>query len=57
MVKRTFGETLVQPKKDSKLTKLPSPTDLKKKIVISTKPPNESLESDTVVDTSPNNVI
>ncbi|KAJ0738074.1 putative phosphoinositide phospholipase C [Helianthus annuus] len=47
MVKNTFGDMLVQPKKDSKLTKLPSPADLKRKIVISTKPPNESMESET----------
>ncbi|KAI3786969.1 hypothetical protein L1987_41086 [Smallanthus sonchifolius] len=47
MVKNTFGDMLVQPKKDYKLTELPSPADLKRKIGISTKPPNESLESET----------
>ncbi|KAL8230166.1 hypothetical protein R6Q59_000497 [Mikania micrantha] len=47
MVKRTFGDMLFQPDKYYDLTKLPSPADLKRKIVISTKPPNESLESET----------
>ncbi|KAL4571147.1 hypothetical protein LXL04_017898 [Taraxacum kok-saghyz] len=50
MVKSTFQEMLLLPKKDRKLTKLPSPAELKKKIIISTKPPNESLESGTVND-------
>ncbi|KAI3694660.1 hypothetical protein L1987_77628 [Smallanthus sonchifolius] len=47
MVKNIFGGMLVQPKKDYKLIELPSPADLKRKIGISTKPPNESLESET----------
>nr|XP_043622419.1 phosphoinositide phospholipase C 2-like isoform X2 [Erigeron canadensis] len=45
MVKSIFGKMLVEPKKYHKLTELPSPADLKKRIIISTKPPNESLES------------
>ncbi|PWA49899.1 phospholipase C1 [Artemisia annua] len=58
MVKRTFGDMLVQRKKDHEITKLPSPSDLKKRIVISTKPPNESLEADTVDDKrSSNNIV
>ncbi|KAI3682127.1 hypothetical protein L2E82_50159 [Cichorium intybus] len=50
MVKSMFQEKLFLSEKDHKLTKLPSPEDLKKKIIISTKPPNESLEPDTVDD-------
>lgn len=41
---------LIQPKKDYKPTILPSPAELKGKIVISTKPPNESLDSETMDD-------
>ncbi|KAK9059564.1 hypothetical protein SSX86_020268 [Deinandra increscens subsp. villosa] len=47
MVTHTFGDMLFLPRKDYKLTTLPSPADLKRKIGISTKPPNESLESET----------
>ncbi|KAI3514053.1 hypothetical protein L1887_12369 [Cichorium endivia] len=50
MVKSMFQEKLFTSEKDHKLTKLPSPEDLKKKIIISTKPPNESLEPETVDD-------
>ncbi|XP_076890904.1 phosphoinositide phospholipase C 2-like [Bidens hawaiensis] len=47
MVKQTFGDMLVQPKKDYELTELPLPAALKRKIIISTKPPNESSDSET----------
>ncbi|KAD0358288.1 hypothetical protein E3N88_44399 [Mikania micrantha] len=47
MVKRTFGDMLFQPDKYYDLSKLPSPADLKRKIVISTKPPNESVDTET----------
>ena len=57
MVKSTFGYMMVQRKKNQEITKLPSPSDLKKRIVISTKPPNESLEADTVDDKRTSNVM
>eukprot|EP00257_Ricinus_communis_P026890 XP_025014304.1 phosphoinositide phospholipase C 2-like isoform X2 [Ricinus communis] len=44
MVTETFGEMLFCPKSDQ-MDKFPSPETLKKKILISTKPPKEYLES------------
>ncbi|XP_028069587.1 phosphoinositide phospholipase C 2-like [Camellia sinensis] len=44
LVTETFGVTLFHPESD--LKELPSPESLKKKIIISTKPPKEYLESD-----------
>lgn len=43
MVKRIYGEMLYQPKPDSQ--EFLSPEELKKRIIISTKPPKEYLES------------
>ncbi|KAM7258205.1 hypothetical protein ACFE04_013946 [Oxalis oulophora] len=43
MVVKTFGETLYTPA--SELKNFPSPNDLKGKVLISTKPPSEYLES------------
>ena len=43
MVIKTFGATLFQP--ETELKELPSPESLKRKIIISTKPPKEYLES------------
>lgn len=43
MVIETFGSTLFRP--ESELKELPSPESLKSKILISTKPPQEYLES------------
>ncbi|KAK1434840.1 hypothetical protein QVD17_00594 [Tagetes erecta] len=54
MVKDTFGDMLLYSRKDYEITKLPSPADLKKKIIISTKPPNES---DSETNTPQKNVL
>ena len=43
MVVNTFGATLFQP--ETELKELPSPESLKRKIIISTKPPKDYLES------------
>ncbi|GFS39260.1 phospholipase C 2 [Actinidia rufa] len=43
MVIKTFGAALFQP--ETELKELPSPESLKRKIIISTKPPKEYLES------------
>ncbi|PSR95059.1 Phosphoinositide phospholipase [Actinidia chinensis var. chinensis] len=43
VVVNTFGATLFQP--ETELKELPSPESLKRKIIISTKPPKEYLES------------
>ncbi|GAV91847.1 C2 domain-containing protein/PI-PLC-Y domain-containing protein/PI-PLC-X domain-containing protein/efhand_like domain-containing protein [Cephalotus follicularis] len=44
MVTQTFGDLLYYPESDS-LTEFPSPESLKHRIIISTKPPKEYLES------------
>lgn len=44
MVSKTFGEMLYLPESES-LAEFPSPESLKRKIMISTKPPKEYLES------------
>lgn len=44
MVKETFGDILYYPKDECR-AEFPSPESLKHKIIISTKPPKEYLES------------
>ncbi|CAK7331198.1 unnamed protein product [Dovyalis caffra] len=46
MVTKTFGDMLYRPETDQ-LGKFPSPDSLKKKVMISTKPPKEYLETQT----------
>ncbi|XP_071719543.1 phosphoinositide phospholipase C 2-like [Rutidosis leptorrhynchoides] len=56
MVKRIFGDMLYQTTND--FTELLSPANLKKMILISTKPPNESLEAESVNDKrTTNNIV
>jgi len=45
MATQVFGELLYYPQTDS-LTEFPSPESMKGRILISTKPPKEFLESD-----------
>lgn len=47
MVSKTFGELLFYPESDY-LKEFPSPKSLKNKIIISTKPPKEYLESESI---------
>ena len=47
MVTETFGDLLFTSKSES-FPEFPSPESLKKKIIISTKPPKEYLASDSV---------
>lgn len=44
MVTKTFGDMLYRPETDQ-LREFPSPESLKKKVMISTKPPKEYLET------------
>lgn len=44
MIKATFGDMLYTPS-DEPMKEFPSPEDLKNRIIISTKPPKEYLES------------
>lgn len=49
MVTETFGEMLYYPDSDI-LKEFPSPESLKKRVIISTKPPKEYLESKSFKD-------
>ena len=44
MISQTFGDMLFYPKSES-LPEFPSPEELKYRVIISTKPPKEYLES------------
>lgn len=44
MVTQTFGDILFSPTSSESLKEFPSPESLKKRIIISTKPPKEYLE-------------
>lgn len=52
MVTQTFGEMLYYPQSEC-LEEFPSPERLKNRIILSTKPPKEYLESKHQRDTSP----
>lgn len=45
MVTQTFGDILFSPSSEESLKEFPSPESLKKRIIISTKPPKEYLET------------
>lgn len=51
MVTQTFGDILFTPGSDC-LNEFPSPESLKKRIIISTKPPKEYLEAKEIKDRS-----
>lgn len=53
MATEIFGETLYFPETDH-LTEFPSPESLKKRIIISTKPPKEYQQSDSIRKPMPN---
>lgn len=52
MLMQTFGDMLYYPKTD--LKELPSPEDLKYRVIISTKPPKEYLEAENIKEDSSN---
>ncbi|KAG0607493.1 hypothetical protein M758_8G033000 [Ceratodon purpureus] len=52
MLTRILGESLFYPKTSDPLTEFPSPESLKKRIIISTKPPKEYLEASAAAKTA-----
>lgn len=51
MITQTFGDMLFTPEVDC-LSEFPSPESLKNRIIISTKPPKEYLESSSIKETN-----
>jgi phosphatidylinositol phospholipase C delta len=48
MILRIFGDALYYPPSPDALKEFPSPEDLKKRIIVSTKPPKENLDAEAV---------
>lgn len=48
MILRIFGDALYYPPSPDAFTEFPSPEDLKKRIIVSTKPPKENLDVEAV---------